>query len=898
MTRSSGPDRRASAHQARSHGLPGPIADFIAGVVASTGLPPACRDEVFDELVSHFHDGLATGLSPEDLLTAFGDGSASATQIGQTKTVLTPVSRGGPAVAPGLLPVLRQSLARLWATPAFTLAAVLLLSIGIGTSATTFAVVNDVILRRPPIAHPERLVDLYDTPADGTADGLSEPEIADLRQLTSLFTGVASTRMTWIWHESTTTTTQLTGEAVSSDYFQVLGLEPLHGRFFTPLDAPTPGQGAVVVLGERTWRTAFQADTTLIGRAIRLNGAEYQVLGVARADYPGRLRAFPTDIFVPVMMIDALEGTVPSQLLDRSNGGSFATFRLQPGVTLAQAEAGLASRTSALSVSEGTGASPARTITLIPHNRLIIDPAVDRVIRPAAVFVLLVAGLVLVVACTTLAGLCLTRRTSRGEDTTLLLAAGVPRWRLIVPALVETTLIGLTSGLLGTLAGRASLHALLESGIPFPLPLALQLRLDWRVVLFTVTVSLVAGITSGLMSALQSTRSPDGDESDGRARRGPGSLGQLLVGGHVALAMTLVVMAAVFTRRYDMIRRIDPGFGSAPGLLVWVSGRPDSSVGVRDRLVSSAARIPGVHAVGLTSLPHLHPMLGSQPVDATIQDPTAPGGSLRITVDAAGIDSGFVNAMGLRLIAGSNIGPAEPDISPATVLVNQAFVDQHYSGRIPLGERLEIHGRQVTIAGVVNTAKIRSLDEMPRPFIYYHDRTAMEWLVLRTAGDPSAILQAIREAVRATDSGLFVAQISTPNHFLHSQTFPLKLGALALTITAALAMLMASIAIYGTTRHEAGLAAHSHATRAGEGKGVSLAGFLRGTDLRAVWVGTATGGVLALAIGGLVSGPVPSIRAIDLVTLITTLTACLSLVLATAYLGARRAGTMVSTGSQ
>lgn len=837
----------------RAAGLPAPVARWVAEAVAASALGADHRDEVFEELVSHFHDGIAAGREAEELLASFGSGRETAALIGQTKRVLTDESQGGRRPRSILTCVkrdVRDVARRLLAAPAFTATAVLSLALGIGANTAIFSVVNEVILRRPPIQQPDRLVDAYRASAGAAPDGLSEPDIADFRRLTSVFTGVASTRMTWIWYNAGEDI-RFTGEAVSADYFQVLGLRPLLGRFIAPSDAPGPGEGRVVVLGERTWRTVFGADPDVVGQSLRLNGTNFRVLGVARADYPGRLRAFPTDVYVPVMMIDRLERTSPSQLQDRANGGTFATFQLRPGVSVAQARGEVDRLVTGLRARGIQQWERQVTVDLIPNARMIIDPTVDQVIRPVAAMLMLIVGLVLVVACANLAGLLLARTMKERRE-------GVARLSFVRPFLLETVLIGLVAGVIGTLLGRAALRALLGSEIPFPIPMDLRLPFDWRVITYALVISLGAGVASGLL--------PGGRAEGTRHRSG---LRNVLVGGQVAVAMVLLVVAALFARSFDAARRVDPGFGHAPGALVWFGGRPDSTGAALDRLVQEAARVPGVEAVGLTSLPHLNP-IGARSIEVAVTGMTAPVGRRGFDVDAAGIDTGYVATIGLRVLSGRNLTRMDQVPSWRAVLVNDEFVRQYYPGSAGVGERFDVEGREVEIVGVVNTARIRSLGEAPRPFIYYPGDATMDWLVVRTTGDPGPLLPALRRAVGAADPGFFVAQVNTMARFMESQAYPFKLGAVVLMALAIFAMAMASIGVYGAASWE-------------------MAQQRLPTDgLRVVGAGAVAGLVLALLAGRLLEQLLFGVRALDPVSLIGMSLVLLGAASIAAYLPTRR----------
>ncbi len=888
-------DRLEMERLGRVAGLPAAVAGRIADVVAAAELSADHREEVFQELVSHFHDGLEAGQTADQLLASFGGGVESAVLIRQSKRVLTPESDGGlPAQVSWLAQAARDAryaVRHLLATPVFTATAVLSLALGIGANTAVFSLINEVILRRPPVQHPERLVDVYRSTASAQYEGLSEPDLEDLRRLGTVFSGVASARLTWVWYDAGEAVVQFTGEAVSADYFQVLGLRPVLGRLIEPADAPAPGKGAVVVLSERTWRNSFAADPDIIGRSLRLNGAAYQVLGIAPATYPGRLRAFPTDLFVPVMMIDQLDHAAPGQLLDRRSSGTFATFQLQPGLTRVQAKAEVDRLAADLHAQRLPSWEGPASFDLIPQANGIIDPAVDRVIRPVAGMLMLVVGLVLIVACANLAGFLLARAVDRRKENAVRLALGAGRSLLVVQVLVETVLIAAVAGVLGTLLGRAALRVFLSAEVPFPIPLGLDLPFDWRVVTFSVLVSLTAGIVFGLIPALQSTRLDLGaairDQVVGGGR--PRAVWRsLLVGGQVAVSMVLLVVGVLFVRSFDAARRIDPGFGQAPGILAWLSGRPDSASDALGRLVREVAQIPGVEAVGLTSFPHLSPF-GPQLIEIAVDGVEPPPGRAGFDVDAAAVDTGYVAAIGLRLVDGRNLMRTDQDSTWRSALVNEEFVRRFFPGRSGLHRRFRHDGREVEIVGVVNTARIRSLGETSRPFVYYPGGAVMEWLAVRTARDASSILPELRRAVNAADPDFLIARSSTMADFMGSQSYPFKVGASLLMGLAILAMTMASIGLYGAVSYAVAQRTREVGIRLSLGASPrAMVTLLLRSGLRVVAGGVVVGLVLALGVGRLLEQLFFGVSAFDPITLIAVTAVLLGTAFIAIYLPARK----------
>ena len=895
-------DRLAVERLARAAGLPTPVAERVAEVVVGTGLPDDRREEVFRELVAHFEDGLAAGRTPDQLLEAFGEGSAAGSMIKEAKRVVTPQSLGGSEPRGGWLERLvrdtRYAFRRLLARPAFAFTAVLSLALGIGANTAMFTLVNDVILRKPTLSHPEELVDLYRSSSSFAYNVFSEPDVADIRRNSTAFSGLATAKMSLIPFEVAGRVDRLAVELVSADYFGVLGLRPLRGRLFGEADAPAPGQGAVAVLSDRFWRRAFGADPGVIGQPIRLNGSSYVVTGVLPADYPGLLRAVPTDIFVPVMMLDQIDRTT-GQLNDRDNSGTFATARLKPGVSLEQARVELDRVVRLFKDQQLDGWQEETVMTVLPKADVIIYPPIDNVLVPVAGMLMLVVGLVLVIACANLAGFLLARAVDRQKEIAVRLALGATRGQLVGQLLVETILLALIGGLLGAGLGRAALRLVLASDIPLPVAVDLALTVDWRVLGFSVLISVLAGVFFGLMPALQATRLDLAQvirtENTGGGRK-RWAVRSVLVGGQVAVSMVLLLVAGLFIRSLDAARKVDAGFGAAPAAVVWFGGpgnvAPDVMEVSRGRLVRAVGQLPGVVSVGLISNLHLN-TLGNESREITVPGVEPPPGRTTFDVDRAAIDTGFVPAAGLRVVAGRNLVPTDSDTIWRAALVNEAFAAKFFPGRSAVGQRFWSGARQVEIVGVVNTAKIRSLGEEPRPFIYapIEKGAGPTFLVARTTADPERLAADIVRKIRDVTPEMFLMQSRSLAAHIGAMSYPLRMGAAALLAFALVALLMASIGLYGAVSYAVSQRSREVGIRLSLGAAPStVVRLLLVGGLRLVAGGAVVGLVLALIVGKLLEGLLFGIKAFDPVTLVMVPAILIGVAVLAAYLPARRAG--------
>jgi predicted permease len=897
-------DRLSVERLARAEGLPPELAARVAETVTGSGLPDDRRDEVFHELVGHFQDGLAAGQSPGGLLGAFGDPTAAARQIGRAKRVVTSESQGGAGSGDGpirrLLRDLRYAGRRLKAKPLFTGIAIVSLGLAIGANTAMFTLVNDVIFRRPPIERPEELVDVYGSSVEFPFNALSEPDVEDLKREVDAFAVVASTKFSMVAYEIDGVITRLAVEMVRPEYFQLLGLRAQRGRLMEASDAAAPGQSAVVVLSDRFWRRAFGANPAVIGTTLRANGAGYTIIGVAPPEYQGRIRGMPTDLYVPITMINQLERSSVDQLHDRNTQGTFVKARLKPGMSLPQAQVEVDRLAAELRAQRVGQWEQGGSFRLIPSEDVIVFPPLDRILRPLAAMLIVVVALVLVVACANLAGFLLARAVDRRKEIAVRLALGATRPQLITQLLVETILLSILGGALGLALGRVALRAVLSAELPFPVPVALDLALDARVLGFSVLVSILAGVVFGLAPALQATRldlaSVIRDETTGGGRS-RGAIRNLLLGGQVAVSMVLMVVGALFARSLDRARHVDAGFGAKPAALVWIGYPGDQGTAADQALLSRLSRelgaVPGIRRVGLASNIHLN-TLSTQSMGILVDGVEPPVGKSYHDIDRAEVDTGFVAAMGLRFAGGRNFTARDADSVPRVAIVNEAFVAKFWPGRDGVGQRFRGRsGKEIEVVGVVNTAKIRSLGEEPRPFVYLPIWAGggSLWIVAQTGGDPDRTAIAIQGALREMEPRTFTMASHSLRRHVEVMSLPLEMSATALMAFALLALLLACVGLYGAVNYAVARRSREVGIRLslGADRG-SVIGLLLWSGLRLVVVGAAVGLTVSIAVGRLLEGMLFGVRALDPVTL--SLVPLLLLVVATvaAYLPARRAG--------
>ena len=652
-----------------------------------------------------------------------------------------------------------RSLAR---RPAFTAVAVVSLALGIGANTAIFSLVNAIILRDSPIERPEEVVNLYLHQAAFAYSSFSYPDFEDVRDgTTEVFSDVAATQFApaHIDRAEGGGVGIVPAEAVTGNYFPMLGIEAALGRTLLPSDDVSRGGHPVVMLDYRYWQTAFAGDPDVVGREMRVGGRAYTVVGVGPPEFTGTTRGFTPTFYAPYMMVEELVGI--RTIDDRGNHALFVKARLRPGVALPEAESAVGAVAAQLTRDRIENWDPAGQFAVLPLTDVLLFPPMDVFIRAAAWLLMAVVALVLLLACTNLASFLLARALDRRKEIAVRLALGASRGSLVRRLLTETTLLGLLAGGAGTGLAVWLLHLLATVDLPLPIPVALDLRLDGRVLAFTLGVSLVAGALLGLVPALQSTR-PDVSGALRSESAGGGQPGQLrwrnaLVVAQLTISLVLLVGAGLFLRSFQQAQSVDLGFGREPtAILTFLTPAtrfaPDEARVYTWRLLDRFRELPGVEAVGAISRLHLNP-LSTSTSDFNVAGFEPPGDHGAFIADRAEVDPGFFEAAGIEIVRGRNFSDADrPDTQPV-VIISEAMARRFWEDGDAVGRlvrRRDGEDPPWLVVGVAADAKVRTLGEAPRHMVYlpYSQRLARSLTVVaRTSTDLGA------DGARAPDRG-------------------------------------------------------------------------------------------------------------------------------------------------
>jgi predicted permease len=697
---------------------------------------------------------------------------------------------------------IRYSFRRLKKSPAFTAIVVLTLALGIGANTAIFTVVNSVLLRPLPYRAPEQLVSIFhyypslnnlEAPVAGGA-------FRDYRDKTGSFESVAvetgfGANLTGIGDPE-----RVPGGRVSGDWFHVLGVQPMLGRGLIR-DDDQKGREHVAVLSYGLWTRLFASSPSAVGKTLELNGETYQVVGVM----PKGFRSFSAnnvDIFVPLAL-------TPEQYASYGNEYLNLTARLKANTSVEQARAEMATFAENLKRERPNQWPPKWSLKV----RTLDDLATTR-IRPALLVLLGAVGFVLLIACANVANLLLARAAVRIKEIAIRTALGADRASLIRQLLTESVMLALGGGLLGLVLAQWSVKSLVA--LNPSLPRAQNIRVDANVMAFTLVVSLVTGLVFGLASSLQSSRTNLNETLKDGSRTGSAdfagrTLRRALVVAEVALSLTLLIGAGLLIKSVARLQGVSPGF-DPHNVLTFNIALPSlkyptdtAQILFSDQLLPRLNAVPGVQAAGVTSV---IPFGGgwstaSVAIEGLVisQGQQSPWGDFRIASPR------FFEALRIPLKRGRLFTDQDRLGAPEVVVIDEEFVKKYFANTNPIGKRITFGARAgtpdstwITVVGVVGHAAHEGLDAEPR--IQYDFPEAQRGsrgmtVAIRTQGDPLALVPAVRRTIHEIDAALPMSSINTMDKLVEQSVGQRKLSMILLGVFSAIAVLLASLGIYG-----------------------------------------------------------------------------------------------------
>jgi predicted permease len=683
--------------------------------------------------------------------------------------------------------------------PAFAVAAVLSLAIGIGANTAIFGVVDALLIRPLPVASPSELS--YVTRTGPAAEGrrtiattrFSHP--AFLRYQSALqavhvslaaMTTVTRMQLSVAGATSDDGAELVLAQLVSGEWFAVMGVAPQRGRALTPSDDGTVSGQPVAVLSDGYWTRRFARDPSVIGATIRLNGQPLTVVGVAAPSFDGFIVGDPVDLWVPTSLQPQVHYAANADMFDADaskpwrpqEGVGWLTLiaRVRPPATRSGAAAVLdtafrhdvEARAAAIPNPQQRAYFLRTHATLADGSRGLSDIR-DQFGRAVLVLMVTVA-LVLLVACTNLANLLMARSAARSREFAVRLSLGARRGRLVRQLMTESLLLAILGGIASLLFAQAGSSALLRLAADGPTPLPLDVSLNWPLVAFAIALAIGTGLLFGLLPALRFSRSDvhDAIKSGGRIASLSGHLpgGRVLVVAQVALSFALLAGAMIFVRTLHNLLTIDPGFRAAHLVTAKFDPRmagytPATMAGLRERLLDGARAIPGAQAAAVA-------MCGTMANCHAVSNIDIPGRQAGVGDDADVqedyVTAGYFPALGMELVAGRNFSEADTDRTTRVAIVNEAMARHFFADVSAVGKQFS-EGDRYEIVGVVRDSRVNGLRETPPRMVFYpysqHAGMPIRNVYVRVDGDAAPAAQNLRGVIRNADRGIAVREVVT-----------------------------------------------------------------------------------------------------------------------------------------
>jgi predicted permease len=784
-------------------------------------------------------------------------------------------------------------------SPGFAAVAVLTLALGIGANTALFSVVNGVLLNPLPYPHSEQLVSVYQKTPGVDQGPVVYLNFLDWQRGTQTFSSMAIYRNEDYNLTALAQAERLSGYMISAGFFSTLGVNPVLGRTFLSSDDQL-GAAPVVILGGGFWSREFGSSPDVIGKSLTLNGTSYTVVGVV----PGSFTFYghDRDVYTPIG-----QWNDPSFRDRRISVSAHIVGRLKPGVTLAQAKADMDLVARNLAV-----AFPVADKDLGIHLVSMKEDIVGNV-QPFLLVLLAAVGFLLLIACANVANLLLARSMGRSREFAVRAALGAGNMRILRQLLTESGLLAGLGGTLGLLLALGATKAVLNT-LPGTLPRSEEISLDGRVLLFSLAISLFAAIIFGLAPALRSSK-VDLQEvlrEGGRGLSGARHrLQRVFVSVEVALALVLLIGAGLMLRSLSALWRVNPGFISSHAItfnLSMPSSSDTTSAETRARLrqfEQNMRSIPGVQAVSVTL--GSRPMIHDSSLPFWIEGRPKPANDNEMAQAMFYlVEAGFQQAMGITLERGRFVTPQDNENAPIVIDIDDVFARTYFPGQNPVGKRVNLtqFNVQAEIVGVVGHVKQWGPGGDPKsaleaqfyyPFMQLPEKlmpmvASVVAVVLRTAGDPTAIMKLVRPAVKQADPGEVIYGVQTMDDVLAGSLAARRLSMILLGIFAALALALSCVGIYGVISYVVGQRTHEIGVRMALGaRSGDVMRMVVGEGAKMALVGVAAGLAGAFGLTELMANQLFGVTAHDPLTFAAVAILLTLVALVACYLPARRA---------
>jgi predicted permease len=867
------------------------------------------REEIEEHIALQTAENLRAGLSPVEArrqaMLKFGGVEAVKEEYRAERGLL---------FIENLLQDARYAIRSLQRTPGLTAFVIVTLALGIGITSSIFSMLDALIFRPYPVPHPSAVVTLVSTTHDASFEPFSYREYLDFRDKTKSYDGVIAGKdmeAVGFSAEPGATPRVKGGMMVSANYFQVLGVQPRLGRAFREDEDQVPGRDSVVVLGPDCWKHEFANDPSVLGRIIRLNGTDFTVIGVAPESFAGLGIFGHPDFYMPLAMARVFAIDRQKNFFeDRDDRELNVYARLKPNATLQQAQNELAVLAKSF---EGQYPNLNRNRGASVHTQFEMHTRDDDVNWKFGVIFAVLALSVLLVACTNVAGLLLSRARARTREIAIRLAIGAGRFRLIRLLLTESLILACLGGLAGIAIAngviqwfRSQQNVIFMTDLPFFIPF----RIDNRALLASLALSVLSALLCGLAPALQSSRadlvnglkSADVDVPGRKRLWGR----NVLVVAQVAMSLMLLTAAFVMIRSFRHNLLEGTGFAKDHLLMTTFDPRMVQYDAAQTQqfyklLAERAGQAPGVQSQALTE----NVPLGQEGFDGVAFVPDGfqmPRDRENFSSMLDTVDEGYFATMGIPILRGRGFLASDTSDAPRVAVVNEQFAKHYWPGADAVGKRIHLDtptGTPVEIVGVAQTIKYQNTGEKPTDFVYMplaqHPVPRMI-LMLRSSGDPLQLVQPLKDVVRTLNPNLPLLHASPYMELYLNQA--VKGPRLAEDMTATMGtvgLLLAIAGLYGLVAYNVSRRTREIGIRMALGALSSdVLRLMMGKGLVLVGIGTTVGLALGFAVEQLMNSMFDS-SGVDIVAYIIVVPALFLATMLAAYVPARRASKVAPT---
>ena len=797
-------------------------------------------------------------------------------------------------------------------SPGFTIIAIVTLGLGMAVNTTIFSVINGILLRPLPVPHAEQITVLaMKQDSAQNFQRFSYPDYLDIRQQAEVFSDVFAERLTLVGLTADKKGDHCVLSRVTGNYFSALGVQPAVGRLISPNEGQTPGANPILVLGYSYWQKRFAGDRSVVGKQVEINGHAVTIIGVTPKGFHGTYAIVDVDGFVPLSTTIGSKGVAETSVQDTWTHREERTLnvlgRLKPGVSVTQAQAPLHVIAQRLAEQHPETNKGFTNIQAFPEKLARPEPDPDNTLPAVSTAFMVLAGLVLLVACFNIANVLLVRATVRQREMGIRAALGAGRGRLVRQHLTESLLLALLGGSAGLLLASWAAGFLSSLPLGTDLPLQFDFQADTRVYLFAFAAVLLTGVIVGIIPAMRVVRNDinavlrEGGRGSSDGPRRHIVRGTLVV-AQVAGSLLLLIVAGLFMRSLDKAQQIYLGFN--PDHILDLTVDPEQ-IGFNEtqgrefyrQINERISALPGVASVGQAFIVPMGVISANDPV--TVEGHPAEPGKQPPEVMYNPVSPTYFDTLRIPLISGRTFTDADSKEAPEVVVINQAMAAKFWPKENPLGKRFSTKGPNgpfKEVVGVVQTGKYKNvIEDPPEPFYYVpidQNYVSYRTIHVRTSVPPESLQRQIEAQVRELAPDIPISQVQTLSQALQGVNgfFFFRFGAQLTATMGLLGLILAVVGVYSVVSYAAAQRTHEIGIRMALGANPrDILNMVLRQSIGIVAVGIAIGLAAAFAGTRAIANLIVGIKPTDPLTFVTVILLLAAIALAACWIPARRA---------